>query len=97
MLLHGGPHDPRALFDRFVDDLSNSSDGQHHVAATLHALEDIMQPLGRSLTEKDFGFVLPELPPHPGVAKWINRICRNSLLFFLIALFCSLFCVPIPE
>ncbi len=62
MLLHGGPHDPRALFDRFVDDLSNSSDGQHHVAATLHALEDIMQPLGRSLTEKDFGFILPELP-----------------------------------
>lgn len=62
MLLHGGPHDPRALFDRFVDDLSDSSDGQHHVAAALHALEDVMRPLGRSLTEKDFGFILPECP-----------------------------------
>jgi hypothetical protein len=62
MLLHGGPHDPRALFDRFVDDLSDSSDGRHYVAVALHAIEDIMRSLGRSLTDKDFGFILPELP-----------------------------------
>jgi len=73
MLLHGGPHDPRALFDRFVDDLSDSSDGQHHVAAALHALEDIMRSLGRSLTEKDFGFILPEIPDMPHQRKRRRR------------------------
>jgi hypothetical protein len=65
MILHGGPHDPRALFEKFVDDLCDSSDGQHRVGVALHALEDIMRSQGRTLTESDFGFVLPELPELP--------------------------------
>jgi hypothetical protein len=73
MLLHGGPHDPRALFDRFVDDLSDRSDSQHHVAEAMHAIEDIMQTMGRSLTERDFGFILPELPVMPSQRKRRRR------------------------
>jgi len=71
--LHGGPHDPRALFDRFVDDLSDCPDSQHHVAEAMHAVEDIMQTMGRSLTEKDFGFILPELPDMPSQRKRRRR------------------------
>jgi hypothetical protein len=73
MLLHGGPHDPRALFDRFVDDLSDRPDSQHHVAEAMHAVEDIMQTMGRSLTETDFGFILPELPDMPSRRKRRRR------------------------
>lgn len=74
MIIHGGPHDPRALFEKFVDDLSDSSDGQHRVGVALHALEDIMREMGRSLTEPDFGFVLPELPDLPPRRTRMRRV-----------------------
>lgn len=77
MLLHGGPQDPRALFNRFVDDLSDSSDGQHAVGIALHAIEDIMSAMGRSLTEPDFGFLLPEIPDVPRVRKRQRQECRH--------------------
>ncbi len=62
MLINGGPQDPRALFDMFVDDLSDGTDGPDKICAALHAIEDIMRTMGRSLTENEFGFMLPELP-----------------------------------
>lgn len=77
MLMFGGPHDPRALFNRFVDDLSDSSDGQHAVGVALHAIEDIMRSLGRSLTDSDFGFTLPVIPGMPRVRKRMRLQSRH--------------------
>ena len=62
MLVHSAPTDPRGLFNLFVDDLSERNDGQADVDAALLAIEESMMAMNRSLTEADFGFVLPSCP-----------------------------------
>jgi hypothetical protein len=64
MLVHSAPVDPRGLFNLFVDDLSDCIDGQADVGSALLAIEAIMKDMNRSLTESDFGFVLPSCLPH---------------------------------
>ncbi len=62
MLVHGAPSDPQALFYMFADDLSDAADGSDGTIAALLAIESIMLEMGRSLTDADFGFELPEAP-----------------------------------
>lgn len=59
MLVHSAPQDPQALFNTFVDDLCGADEEPE---AALHAIEVHMHEMGRSLTDDDFGFILPELP-----------------------------------
>ena len=64
MLVHSAPQDPQALFNTFVDDLCDASEDQPDdaVASALRGIEVHMLEMGRSLTDDDFGFILPELP-----------------------------------
>jgi hypothetical protein len=64
MLVHSAPTDPQGLFNIFVDDVSEHVEGQPDIGAALLAIEDIMKEMNRSLTEADFGFVLPSQPSH---------------------------------
>jgi len=59
ILVHSAPTDPQGLFNLFVDDLSEHVDGQADVGEALLAIEQFMVDMNRSLTEADFGFVLP--------------------------------------
>ncbi len=60
LLIHSAPIDPPALFNRFVDELCDGPVDDDSVAATLLDIEAIMNELGRSLTDSDFGFELPD-------------------------------------
>jgi hypothetical protein len=59
MLVHGAPDDPQSLFHMFAEDLSDPADGAVATNVALLALESIVQELGRSLSDADFGFDLP--------------------------------------
>jgi hypothetical protein len=69
MLVHSAPQDAQALFNFFVDDLSGASADATAVASALHAIELHMIQMGRSLTDADFGFVLPDAPDQPQASK----------------------------
>lgn len=60
ILVHGAPPDAQSLFNIFVDDLCCAEDGDDSVNAALLAIEADMNDLGRSLSDADFGFVLPD-------------------------------------
>jgi hypothetical protein len=58
LLINGAPNDAQALFNQFVDDLSDGpSEEPENVNAALWELELCMQEFGKSLSA--FGFVLP--------------------------------------
>jgi hypothetical protein len=59
MLVHGAPDDPQALFHMFAEDLCDPADGADATNIALQAIESIVQELGRSLSDADFGFELP--------------------------------------
>ena len=63
ILVHSAPQDAQALFHQFVMDVcdGDSSDAAV-VGIALHAIEGFMNEMGRSLTHKDYGFVLPDFP-----------------------------------
>ena len=60
MLVHSAPADPQALFNMFVDDLSDQNDGGDAVNVALLAIDAHMSEMGRSLSDDDFGFILPD-------------------------------------
>lgn len=60
ILVHGAPSDAQSLFNQFVDDLCSADDGDNSIDVALLAIENEMNALGRSLSDADFGFVLPD-------------------------------------
>ena len=76
IIVHSAPADPQALFNMFVDDLCNSDDGDAALYVALLAIEHDMNDMGRSLTEADFGFVLPDDFPR----RRRNTIARTMSL-----------------
>jgi hypothetical protein len=60
MLVHSAPADPQALFNMFVDDLCDQNDGGDAVNVALLAIDAHMSEMGRSLSDDDFGFILPD-------------------------------------
>ena len=76
IIVHSCPADPQALFNMFVDDLCNAADGDAAVNVALLAIEHDMNDMGRSLTEADFGFVLPDNFPQrrrDGIIRTMSR------------------------
>ena len=59
LLLHSAPIDPQALFQYFVEDLSDPDDGADAINFALLDMESEMQEHCRSLADVEFGFVLP--------------------------------------
>ena len=69
MLVHSTPADARAMFNQFVDDLCDgSSDDAASVCDALYSIESMMNEMGRSLTDTDYGFELPQPRLRGGVA-----------------------------
>jgi ATP-dependent DNA helicase PIF1 len=60
MLVHSVPVDPQALFNHFVDDLCDGPVDDAAVDVALLSVEDMMNAMGRSLTDSDYGFALPD-------------------------------------
>jgi hypothetical protein len=60
LLVHSAPADPQALFNIFVDDLCDPNDGGDAVSVALLAIDAHMNEMGRSLSDADFGFILPD-------------------------------------
>jgi hypothetical protein len=60
MLVHSAPVDPQALFNQFVDELCDGPVDDDAVAAALLSIEGMMNEMGRSLADSDYGFVLPD-------------------------------------
>lgn len=60
LLVHSAPADPQALFNIFVDDLCDPNDGGNAVNEALLAIDSHMSEMGRSLSDADFGFILPD-------------------------------------
>jgi hypothetical protein len=60
LLLNSAPADPQAIFQYFVDDLCDPADGADAVDVALLAMETEMQERNRSLSDAEFGFVIPE-------------------------------------
>ena len=60
MLVHSAPVDPQALFNRFVDELCDGPVDEDAVAAALLSIEAMMNAMGRSLADSNFGFELPD-------------------------------------
>jgi len=60
LLVHSAPADPQAIFNMFVDDLCDPNDGGDAVNVALLAIDAHMSEMGRSLSDHDFGFILPD-------------------------------------
>jgi hypothetical protein len=60
MLVHSAPVDPQALFNRFVDELCDGPVDDEAVAAALLSIEAMMNDMGRSLADSNYGFELPD-------------------------------------
>ena len=60
LLVHSAPSDPQALFNMFVDELCDPNDGGDAVNLALLAIDAHMNEMGKSLSDSDFGFILPD-------------------------------------
>jgi hypothetical protein len=60
LLVHSAPADPQALFNMFVDDLCDQNDGGDAVNVALLSIDAHMIEMGRSLSDAEFGFILPD-------------------------------------
>ena len=60
LLVHNAPTDPQALFNLFVDDLCDPVDGADAVDMALLSIDSVMQRVGKSLADAEFGFILPD-------------------------------------
>jgi hypothetical protein len=60
MLVHSAPVDPQTLFSHFVDELCDGPVDDDAVAAALLSIEAMMNEMGRSLADSDYGFALPD-------------------------------------
>jgi hypothetical protein len=60
MLVHSAPVDPQALFNHFVDDLCDGPVDDNAVDAALLSIESMMNAMGRSLADSNYGFALPD-------------------------------------
>jgi hypothetical protein len=59
ILVHGNPENPKMLFDMFVDDLCDDCYSPQASESAVLAVEVFMNDMGRSLTDANFGFILP--------------------------------------
>ncbi len=59
LLVHSSPQDPQALFYMFAADMCDENSDAEDSGIAMLAVESIMQEMGRSLTDPDFGFELP--------------------------------------
>lgn len=62
LLAHSAPSDPQALYHMFAQDLCDVNDDASQAAnIALLAVENMMQEMGRSLADVEFGFALPDV------------------------------------
>ena len=77
MLVHSAPMDAQALFNQFVDDLCEGpADAEGAVGDALLSIESIMNEMGRSLTDADYGFELPATREAVPSAPKRRRLCN---------------------
>jgi hypothetical protein len=60
LIVHSAPADPQAMFNMFVDDLCDPEDGDDTVHAAILAIDAHLQDMGRSLSDADFCFCMPD-------------------------------------